>query len=393
MASVFKRGSSWLIKWKDSNGKWRTCSGGKDKTTAKQISTQRELESRKLAEGLISETELQLRDARRTGITDHVSAWYDQLLARGNTTKHATLSRTRVLRLIEGCGFKNLTEVTAEKVNQWLADRRQADTSKRGFSSQTSNFYLTCFKSFLNWCAKTDKLSKNPVAYLNGINVKTDRRHDRRNLSQDEMRRLIEAARASNDTYRGMTGEDRALLYQLTSQTGLRASELKSLTVASFRLNDKPSVTVQAAYAKNKKQSELPLRQDTAEVLAKRFKNRMPAAKAFNLPNADNICDLIIHDLAIARQAWLLEATTVKEKRDRDQSDFLKYKDSHGRYADFHSLRHTFISEMAIRGVHPKIAQQLARHSSITLTLDRYTHVNQEDMLEAVNRLPEIKAG
>ena len=36
--------------------------------------------------------------------------------------------------------------------------------------------------------------------------------------------------------------------------------------------------------------------------------------------------------------------------------------------ADFHSLRHTFISNLAACGIHPKLAQQLARHSTIALT-------------------------
>lgn len=52
--------------------------------------------------------------------------------------------------------------------------------------------------------------------------------------------------------------------------------------------------------------------------------------------------------------------------------------------ADFHSLRHTFISNLAASGVHPKLAQQLARHSTIALTMDRYTHVGLLDMNAAL---------
>jgi integrase len=42
----------------------------------------------------------------------------------------------------------------------------------------------------------------------------------------------------------------------------------------------------------------------------------------------------------------------------------IDYKDSDGKYADFHSLRHTFITLLARSGVHPKTAQDLARHST-----------------------------
>jgi hypothetical protein len=37
--------------------------------------------------------------------------------------------------------------------------------------------------------------------------------------------------------------------------------------------------------------------------------------------------------------------------------------------------------------VPPKVAQALARHSTITLTMDRYTHLGMGDLVEAVQRL------
>ena len=63
-----------------------------------------------------------------------------------------------------------------------------------------------------------------------------------------------------------------------------------------------------------------------------------------------------------------------------------------GRVADFHGLRHTFVSNLANSGVHPKTAQTLARHSTIGLTMDRYTHVVVEDTVRAVAELPDLNA-
>jgi hypothetical protein len=45
---------------------------------------------------------------------------------------------------------------------------------------------------------------------------------------------------------------------------------------------------------------------------------------------------------------------------------------------------------LARAGVHPKAAQALARHSTITLTLDRYTHVDLPDLSSALDRLPAL---
>jgi site-specific recombinase XerD len=58
--------------------------------------------------------------------------------------------------------------------------------------------------------------------------------------------------------------------------------------------------------------------------------------------------------------------------------------------SDFHSLRHQYVSNLAAAGAHPKIAQSLARHSTIPLTLDRYTHVGLYDLAASVNSLPAV---
>ena len=48
------------------------------------------------------------------------------------------------------------------------------------------------------------------------------------------------------------------------------------------------------------------------------------------------------------------------------------------------------MSNLAAAGVHPKIAQTLARHSSIKTTMDRYTHLYEGDLMAALNKLPDL---
>ena len=64
--------------------------------------------------------------------------------------------------------------------------------------------------------------------------------------------------------------------------------------------------------------------------------------------------------------------------------------DREGGTFDFHALRHTFLTNLARFGVHPKLAQQLARHSTIVLTMDRYSHVAMDEQAEALALLPEL---
>src|SRR5262249_61467225 len=99
---------------------------------------------------------------------------------------------------------------------------------------------------------------------------------------------------------------------------------------------------------------------------------------------------MIRRDLAEARAAWLSESKDAEDRQEREQTDFLAYRNAAGLVADFHCLRHTFISTLARAGIHPKTAQTLARHSTITLTLDRYSHVGLFDLAGALDRCPSI---
>jgi len=57
---------------------------------------------------------------------------------------------------------------------------------------------------------------------------------------------------------------------------------------------------------------------------------------------------------------------------------------------DFHALRHTFITNLIQGGANPRTAQTLARHSTITLTMDRYAHVALADTSKALAALPAL---
>lgn len=62
----------------------------------------------------------------------------------------------------------------------------------------------------------------------------------------------------------------------------------------------------------------------------------------------------------------------------------------------FHDLRHTTATLLLAQGVHPKVVAELLGHSSVAVTLDRYSHVamamHQEatDALEAVLQDPQL---
>ncbi len=275
----------------------------------------------------------------------------------------------RVRRIVDGCKFQFPADIAAGRVQSFLHELRQDTDKKVGISAQTFNFYLTAAKSFCRWLVKDRRANENLLAHLDGLNVKTDRRRDRRALTADELLQFLDATRNGPER-EGLDGAERAMLYRLALETGLRQNELRSLTRASFLLDGtEPSVTVRAAYSKRRREDELPLRPELAAEMRGFLALLAPDAPAFRMP--------LKKPMGLAFKADV-------------QAAGILYRDPDGRVFDFHGLRHQFISNLARGGVHPKTAQQLARHSTITLTMDRYSHTVREDLSDALNCLPDL---
>ena len=64
--------------------------------------------------------------------------------------------------------------------------------------------------------------------------------------------------------------------------------------------------------------------------------------------------------------------------------------DGRGRKVDIHALRHTFASRLARAGVPLQKAQRLLGHSDPKLTAAIYTHLETEDLRDAVDAMAEV---
>src|SRR5262249_56044695 len=81
-----------------------------------------------------------------------------------------------------------------------------------------------------------------------------ERRGERRELTGDELRRLLDAARGSRRTFRGLDGDARFHLYACGCGTGFRASALAGLRPEDFDLDGgTAAVTLPARLAKNRR--------------------------------------------------------------------------------------------------------------------------------------------
>ena len=383
----------WWGQFKDANGKLRRHPLAVDKMAAQAMLNElvRQVEREKA--GIIEPGDRE----RRRPIGEHVTEFRRLKENRDISEKQVSEVLRQLERIVNECKWRTIADIKPNSLVQFLGDlRTPAAEDEVGIAAQTYNHYLRAAKQFTRWLVRDKRLPTDPLVHLSNINTKADRRHDRRALTYEEFTRLTDAARAGKKI-ESVTGRDRAMLYVLAGWTGFRKGELGSLTKASFRLDDTPpSVTVAAGYSKRRREDTQILHPEVVAQLRTWLATKPKLAadkvlfriskRAGGIERKTN--KMVRLDLARARRTWLKESMTLQEREHREASDFLCYQDHAGLFADFHSLRHFFITSLERSGVSPKMAQTLARHSDIRLTLGVYTHVALHDQAGVIESLP-----
>jgi integrase len=375
---------------------------------------------------------------RARPLLEHLEDFRSYLAAKGNVPEHVAKTEAQCRAVLEGCKFVHFEDVQPSAVVEFLAKLRRGDGSGaevrkewytvedlagllgisgasvrrmarrgqlagegkgqeqryhrevvkpllerrgQGVGAQTSNHYLAAIKSFSKWLVKDRRCAVDPLAHLSRVNPDVDLRHPRRALREELFGQFIEATGAGKE-FRGLSGPDRLVLYTLAAQTGFRASELGSLTPESFFLGSdapvvtdalaagRPTVTVAAGYSKHRREDVQPLRSDVAEMMRQYLTGKVPGKPVWPGAWTEAGAEMVRLDL---------------------QAAGIPYQDAAGRFFDFHALRGQFISALAAGGVHPKVAQVLARHSTINLTMDYYTHLDVLDVAGALDKLPAAR--
>ncbi|MCH8150456.1 MAG: hypothetical protein IH987_21165 [Planctomycetes bacterium] len=170
---------------------------------------------------------------RSKPLSEHLGDYRRSILNGGRTQEYADQTAGRIRSVFQACGFVYYADISASAVETYLADSR---SMKDGIGPKTSNHYLHAAKQFCNWMIKDRRAKESPVAHLSCVNANTDVRRERRELNDEEVTRLLDAAR-TGDEFRQMSGMQRFMLYASALGTGLRASELASLTVSHFDLD------------------------------------------------------------------------------------------------------------------------------------------------------------
>jgi integrase len=157
--------------------------------------------------------------------------------------------------------------------------------------------------------------------------------------------------------------------YLTAIYTGLRRKELNHLKWGDLHLDaPQPFVLAPASITKNKKDARLPLRPEVVEALrSMRPADASPFQFVFN--------------------GQVPRVKTLRKDLSRAGIVFI---DESGRRLDFHALRMTFGTMLAINRVPITNAMHLMRHSDPKLTMKTYTDVSQLELAGSISMLPKI---
>jgi integrase len=309
--------------------------------------------------------------AEEKTLADHLIDYESYLRSMKRSDAYIKQSLQQVRDVLNGCGFVLVDDFDGsdDRVMHYLAQVRRG---KKGNNVETSNHYVRAVRAFARWLEK--KVKRLLLRDITILNPETDRRRPRRCLSEKEMWQLVDVVEQSTKFVCGLTGRQRALLYRVAIYTGCRASELASLTPRRLSLETAPpTLTLLAGHVKNRREATLPLHPDLVADLRASTHSLGSDDRLWPGAWAKNHCgsEMIKADLAAAS---------------------IPYRDGLHVF-DFHATRGQYITRLARARVHPKVAQTLARHSRIELTMNVYTKVGAVAQVQAVNCLPGRSSG
>jgi len=411
----------YIAKYRDESGAWaETPTGCTDETAARAILAQLQRRAERIRSGVITAEDDAASKHAVVPIDEHLKAWTDHLKVKGSTKHWWTQAMRRVKRICDERGIRRLRDVSVATVERWMQEQTDA-----GMSAGTRNGYRGALMAFANWCARTGRIAANPLTHLVTADNRSDRRRTRRALTDDELMRLLDAARRRplaeastlqcgerrgqqgakiSGAYRERLerlGRERALIYKTLVLTGLRKGELASITVGQVDFTGPvPYLLLHARDEKNRRGAEIPIRADLAAELRAWMDEKLAVLQAearereepipARLPHTTKILTISNGLIRIFDRDLAFAGIARIEKRNGKEVVFKT--DERGRTVDIHALRHTFGTHLCRAGVPLRTAQAAMRHSDPSLTANVYTDPKLLDVAGALEALPALSA-
>ncbi len=289
-----------------------------------------------------------IRAASRTALERHLCEYVADLEATGRSGKYIHDLKKRVLRLMRECGWTQVQNVTSNSFLSWRV--------KQKLAPKTVNEYLTSLRSLLNWMKMHERIERDPMHNVQKVQSNGNQVYARRAFTRPEIQRLLAVA------------GPRKAIYLTAVFTGLRRGELAALEWGDVHLNNpNPFLNVRASTTKNHRQAVIPLHRDVVTELRElQAQCSSVSSRVFKSIPRMNIFKA---DLRAAR---------------------IDPVDGRGQRTDFHALRHTLATNLALAGTAPRVAMEVMRHSDMRLTSKTYTDAGLLPLADAVTKLPSF---
>ena len=288
----------------------------------------------------------------------------------------------------------DLGSVTADMISEYLACLR-ADVC-----ASTYNGRVCVLREIFRLLAGKAGLQDDP---WEGVRLRPDDSHSRRELTMDELKRLLKAAAAvgseelNNEWYK---------LILIGIYTGLRLGDCCRLEWENINLG---AGIIQIVPQKTKRHTHgkpvtIPIHQALGQALLGQSEELRVKSEELNKEGASSNSSLIFHHSSLrsgpvlpniaamySRARWQVshELSRIFKRANITTSVRIEGRNRKTPEATFHSLRHTFVSFAANAGVPLHVVQSIVGHESTTMTR-HYYHENIDALKSAVAAIPML---
>ena len=260
----------------------------------------------------------------------------------------------------------DLAGITADMIAEYLACLR-ADVC-----ASTYNGRVCVLREMFRVLSQKAGLEEDP---WEGVRLRPDDSHSRRELSKDELKRLLASAKEA--------GEEWHSLFLIGIYTGLRLGDCCRLDWSQINLG---TGVIQLMPQKTKRHHQrivtIPVHQALGAALIGQQADNKGTMTGAVLPMIAEMYGRarwqVSHKITdIFRAANIVTSVRIEGRKRRTPE------------ATFHSLRHTFVSFAANAGVPLHIVQSIVGHESTAMTR-HYYHENVDALRRAVNAIPTL---
>ncbi|AZR74809.1 hypothetical protein BBF96_03235 [Anoxybacter fermentans] len=299
--------------------------------------------------------------------------------------KETTLNNYKIIinaHIIPELGKISLQKLQPIHIQNYILKKLKSGRrdGKGGLSNRSVRYHYTILREALDAAVKLQLIDKNPAVAIEPPKVE---KKEMKALNQKEIDKLLETALEMYDytTY--------AIIF-IAIYTGMRRGEILGLSWDHVDLDD-ASLRVEQTLLKGPEGSKLYtpkteqsrrtifLTKTTVEVLEKLKKeqaiNKLKLGPAYN--NEYNLVFVNADGSIITPDAFKNRFTRIRKKAGLNN-------------IRFHDLRHTHATMMLQAGISHKEAAERLGHSTITTTVDLYTHVTEPLKRRVVDKLERM---